>query len=347
MDATPVDVGFEDAGVEDTGGRIDAGVADTGSDAGFGDPNTVALGIEQIVGTRTYVHVRGTVTSTLPPLVMLPTGPHQGGIPSVFGGHLGGGIGHEYLPEHMDFLLPGRVMIYFDFKATGRTGFGSIGSSTISAETHTLQVSEVLEWAEDRLSIDTSRVDVFGHGYGAGIGMLFAAANPERVNRLVLANPMGLDVIQYTQAIGELQSRLSTSDRMRIDAQIQDPECFGGGSSMCLIELWQILAPRLGCPGNESRVNTLRFMEADRAFEYIRRHLTEDQFDWRPLLPTIEADTTVISGPCDATAPEVALTYTASISGAVHEIIPDTGHWPMVEDSVSFRRAVSGALRYP
>ena len=60
----------------------------------------------------------------------------------------------------------------------------------------------------------------------------------------------------------------------------------------------------------------------------------------------IDAETTVISGPCDATDPPAAQTYTSSISGAVHHEIPNSGHWPMVENRAEFRRRVGDALRY-
>jgi pimeloyl-ACP methyl ester carboxylesterase len=341
MDAVP------DAGFEDIGPRPDLGIQpDTGVDAGFADPSTVVMGTEMVAGTRTFVHVRGTVTSTLPPLVMLPTGPHQGGVSGFFG-HFGGGIGHEYLPEHMDFLLSGRLLIYFDFKATGRTGFGSVGSSTLSVGLHVEQVGEILDWAAEKLEVDTTSVDIFGHGYGAGVGALYAAAQPSRVNRLVLVDPMAPQVDQYAQAIADLQARLTTSDRQMLDTFTREPECIGD-TSQCTIEVWRILAPRLGCTGNESRVNTLMFAYAEvRAFDYLRRDLTEDRYNWSTLFPLITAETTIISGPCDATPPEAALTYTASISGAVHEILNGTGHWPMVEDSIAFQRAVSAALRYP
>ena len=347
-DAMPSDSGVEDSGFEDTGVmRVDTGVVpDSGNDAGFADPNTLVQGIEDIAMTRTYVHVRGTQTSTLPPLIMLPTGPHQGGVSGFFG-HFGGGIGHEYLPEHMDFVLPSRLMIYFDFKASGRSGFGSVGSATISVDVHVEQVNEVLDWAETKLSIDTSQIDIFGHGYGAGIGALYAANNPTRVNRLVLLDPMAPYIEQYADAIATLQSRLTTSDRQRLDTFTFEPDCIGD-ASRCTIEIWKILAPRLGCLGNESRVNTLGFEYGElRTFDFIRRDLTEDRFDWRPMLPLIQAETIVISGPCDATPPEAALTYTASISGARQEILDNTGHWPMVEDNINFQRVVKQALRYP
>ncbi len=346
-DAQPMEDAAGDAGVRDTGGPPDSGVVpDSGFDGGFADPNTVAEGYEDVQGTRTFVHVRGTVTSTLPPLIVLPTGPHQGGVSGFFG-HLGGGIGHEYLPEHLDFLLPHRLMIYFDFKATGRSGFGTVGTATISVDVHVLQVAEVLDWASEKFSIDTSKVDVLGHGYGAGIGAVFAARNPSRVDRLVLLDPMGANVQQYAQAIADLQARLTSSDRTLLDTITREPDCIGDGSN-CTVEVWRILAPRLGCQGNESRVNTLVFAYGElRTFDFLFRDLTNHRYDWGPILPQITADTTVISGPCDPTPAGAALTYTASIAGARHDILTGTGHWPMVEDTIEFRRSVGRALQRP
>lgn len=349
LDATTSEDAGPDAGAPmDAAERRDAGMEpDAGMpDGGFSDPATIVEGIVRINGGRTYVHAKGTVTSTMPPLLMLPTGPHQGGVAGFFGS-FGGGIGHEYLPEHMDFLQPGRLIIYYDYIASGRSGFGALGTATVTVDAHVLQVNDILDWAETDLGADTSQIDVFGHGYGAGVGALYAARNPDRVNRLVLVTPMGADVVQYANAIGQLQARLTSSDRQRLDIITREPECLGDGG-MCTLEIWRILAPRLGCMGNEARVNTLVFAHAEiRTFNYLRQSLQNDQFDWRDELATITADTTVLSGPCDATPPEAALTYTSSISGAVHHEITGSGHWPMVESTTEFQRRVKDALIYP
>src|SRR5688500_17620390 len=56
--------------------RPDAGRIDGGRrDVGFDDPATIIQGIEQIEGLETFVKVQGTLTSTLPPVFLLPTGP--------------------------------------------------------------------------------------------------------------------------------------------------------------------------------------------------------------------------------------------------------------------------------
>jgi pimeloyl-ACP methyl ester carboxylesterase len=347
LDASVADSGDSGFSV-DVGPKADAQIREDAStgDAGFADPYTLRLGNEEIAGARTFVHVRGTLTSTMPPVLVLPTGPQMGGVPGFFG-QFGGGIGHEYFPEHLDFLLPGRLLVFYDYAATGRSGFGAVGSATISVDAHVTQVGDVLDWLQATVGVDSSPADILGHGYGGGIGSLYAARNPARIGRLVLVTPMGADVRQYATTIAELQARLSSADRQRLDTLTREPECIGD-LSMCTVEIFRVLAPRMGCPNNEARINTLEFLYGElRAFDFLREDLQEDRYDWRDELVLIQAETTVISGACDPTPPDAALTYTSSIAGAAHHVLTGAGHWPMVEDNVEFQRRVRTALTYP
>lgn len=341
-DAT-VDSGVEDSGlVTDAGVKPDAGFADTGP----GDPNTITEGIEIVAGARTYMHLRGTTTSTMPPLIVLPTGPHMGGI-AVFWGTAGGGIGHEYLPDHLDFLLPGRLMVYFDFRATGRSGYGAVGSATISAEGHVIQIEEMRQWLDALPEIDASVIDIMGHGYGAGIASLYAAEKPQNVSRLVLVTPMAPNVHQFVDGTTMMLSRITSSDRDRLDTITREPEC-RGNTSDCTVEVWRIIAPRLMCRATAHLSQELEFRYGDsRGYELIRFGLTNQSYDWSSVLATITAPTTVISGACDATPPEAAMVYSSTISGAVHHIIPDSGHFPMVEAPQTFQSHARRALTYP
>src|SRR5688572_14274320 len=99
----PVDaIDLFDAGVAPDA-RPDAGRLDGGKkDIGFDDPATIIEGLETIEGLDTFIHAQGTLTSTLPPVFLLATGPQ---------------FGHEYLPPHMRFLLPSRLLVYYDYRA--------------------------------------------------------------------------------------------------------------------------------------------------------------------------------------------------------------------------------------
>ena len=92
-DAGPVDVGVDagpaDSGPDDRGFFMPPDMGPEG-DAGFGDPATLSFGHERIEGIRTYLHIRGSLTSTMPPVLMMNTGPL---------------VSFEYWDTSMDFLL--------------------------------------------------------------------------------------------------------------------------------------------------------------------------------------------------------------------------------------------------
>src|SRR5262245_17123517 len=112
--------GEPDAGSEAADAQVhrDAAVEPDGGtsaprDAGFLDPATLLQGTETIGGVQIFIHLRGTLTSTMPPVVLLSTGPS---------------VGNEYLVEPMDFLLgpggataPDRLLVLFDLRATGQS----------------------------------------------------------------------------------------------------------------------------------------------------------------------------------------------------------------------------------
>jgi pimeloyl-ACP methyl ester carboxylesterase len=322
-----------DSGATDAAPRRDSGPMEM-PDAGFSDPATLLEGIEYIDGVRIYILMRGTLTSTLPPVLFLNTGPS---------------IGHEYLVEPMDFLLPDRLLILFDLRSTGRSGFGTLTATVptpMTVDTHTEDVENVLEFVGNLTPI--AKVDIMGHGYGAGVAALYAKKHPERVSRLVLTAPYPANVLQHALFRAELSARLSTADREQVLAITREPDC-RGNIQQCSIQLWHIEGPHYLCEENGALFDTMTFRYADfrAGFLYVERNLRDTSYDWTADLAQVSAPTTIISGPCDPIPADGPLTYATQIAGAEHYIIPDTGHFPMVEAAAAYQTIVKRALRYP
>lgn len=327
--------GPDAAVVTDAGGRPD------------GDAQIGFEGEVSIQGARTYVRWVGTSTSTLPPVVVLPTGLHMGGVPALFG-NIGGGIGHEYLPTHLGFLERTRDVLYFDFLASGRSGFGSTETSSVTAEIHADQVGHVLAWLwQARGETAARRVDLIGHGYGGGIAALFTARHPEQVDRLVLVDPMGLDLAQFSESIVALQGRLTAGDRERMDGFTRHVSC-RRDPSRCMLDVWRILVPRMMCAENEDESAALDFQFGDfRGYTYIEKSLRQSDFDWTARVRGIEAPTFVLGSACDVIPSRVAETYAELIQGAALAVFERSGHFPMVEEPARFRALVESALARP
>lgn len=336
--SAPPDQGPTDTGVV----AFDAGTRpDTGGrpDAGFFDPSIIGQGQEIIGGPLLFVTVRGTLTSTMPPVVVIPTGPMHG---------------QEYLYEPTEFLLgvggvenPNRLMVYLDLRATGRSAFGAIGDAEVTVENHIKDIENIVAYI-DGLVGRSEPVDFLGHGYGAGIVTLYAARHPERVSRLVLSNPFPSNVSDHARWNEEYRSRLNAAESERLTELTQWRICIQD-LERCSLESWNIIGPTWICRENETAYRTLRFEHIDfRAFGFfINRDLRNEQYDWSPLMGQLPGiPTTIISGPCDPIPVSSPLTYTASITDSVHYVVPNSGHFTLVEQAEAFRRIVLRALTY-
>jgi len=332
MDAGPIN---RDSGVHivDGGTAGDAGGHPDGQvmDAGFTDPDTLLEGRHDINGLLTYVRVLGTFTSTMPPAVVLHSGP---------------AISHEYLLPHMKVLMEGRTLIFYDMRATGLTSFGDgTGTSTITAAEHAEELRELLDYLNQYT--DTSRVDVVGHGYGAGIATLFTAANNSRVSRLILLTPYPANNAERLERIQEQNRRLTGADRQQLSAIMNRRECLRD-ISLCFLQLWAVYGPHEMCSDNRDRFQQLNFLHGSfRAQVFVDTQLRDSNYDWRPQMQAITVPTTVISGDCDPIPVATGATYASEIPNAVHHTLSDSGHFPMVESPERFNFLLRRALTYP
>lgn len=100
------------------------------------------------------------------PLIVAPGGP---GRASEYLGDLGG-------------LHTRRELIIFDNRGTG--------ASQVPADPATYRVDHLVKDVDalrEHLGLDT--IDLLGHSAGGGIGLLYAAAHPDRLRKLILATP--------------------------------------------------------------------------------------------------------------------------------------------------------------
>ncbi len=314
----------------------------TRADAGFADPSVVAQGRVLIGSTPLFVTVRGTLTSTMPPLIVLPTGPMHG---------------QEYLYRPTEFLLgpggverPDRLIVYLDPRATGRSFFGALDDIGVTVETHVRDVENLIAYVDGLVPGGAGRVDFLGHGYGAALAVLYAAQHPDRISRLVLANPFPINVRDYANWRANFEARLDASEVERRQKIVGEWRVCLRDLRNCSEEYWRIIGPSWACPENRAVLERLGVEHIDlRPFQtYIDRDLKmEPGYDWAPILTWLPlVPTTVISGPCDPIPESSFGTYTASVAGATRVVIPGSGHFSLAEQPEAFQRAVRRALSY-
>ncbi|MFO0724551.1 MAG: alpha/beta hydrolase [Myxococcota bacterium] len=327
-DAGEYDAGVVDAADSDAGARPDSGPMD----AGFEDPTVIGAGISLVNDIRTFVEVRGTKTSTMPPLFVL----HRGPAPA-----------HDYLPPLLQDLVPGRLVVYYDMRGTGRSGYGNgTQSSTISTRIHIEDFGKVVEFVGTNYQVDVTKIDILGHEYGGAIGFRYAALHPAQVERLVVVNPFPADIDQYALFRGEIETRLTGNERLRYNTILNRPECWGSMDT-CFNDIWSIVGPHYLCDQNRDLFSqiVMRYGSARTEYFYIEHDLRFSSYDWRSILPMVQAETTILTGECDPIPAQTADDYAAGIPNATRMALPHSGQYPMIEAHAEFINAVAHALR--
>ncbi|MBI4817376.1 MAG: alpha/beta fold hydrolase [Deltaproteobacteria bacterium] len=308
---------------------LDASAEDLGPlDAGFRDPDIWLDDHSEVHGLRTHIKIVGATTSTMPPAIFAADGP---------------GLSHEYLLPHLKALMPGRILVFYDMRGTGTTSYGDLtGTSTLTARRHADDLAELIDFLADR--IDTTKVDLVGHGYGAGIAALYAGAHPERVSRLVLITPYPAHIDELVDSQGEFNRRMTSPQRERFMALLNQHECFQN-DSRCYLQVFDTIGANAMCPQNRNLWSELHFeFGSFRTLWFVETQLKDSRFDWRPSLRNITASTTVIGGACDSHPAAVAATYATEIAGARLITMDDSGRYPFVESPVTFFGHLGRAL---
>ncbi len=97
--------------------------------------------------------------------------------------HGGPGLHSRYLDQPFAALATDHVIIAYDQRGRGRSDFPS-DSLVLSAGTDVSDLDAV------RSFFHLNRLTLIGHGWGAGLGALYAIRYPDRVARLLLVSPM-------------------------------------------------------------------------------------------------------------------------------------------------------------
>jgi pimeloyl-ACP methyl ester carboxylesterase len=345
MDADP-DGGAKperDAGVVFDASLRDAGPRDIGPrerpDAGFADPATLLLGEERVRGQRIFMHVRGTTTSTMPPVLFLSTGPL---------------IGFEYLPDLFEFLLgpggaaaPDRLLVFADLRAVGRSGDGSTDTATVSFETHMLDMQTIMNHVETKFGV-SGPWDFVGHGYGSGLAVNYEVLHPDEVNRIVIVGPYATNPTEHADGAGELHNRLTTPERERLMQITMWQNCLRD-LGRCSLALWEVWGPHLFCPENFELFDQLNVQYADvRPIAiFVLPRLRAEEYDWVPVLQQVSAETTIIFGVCEPTPVVTFDNYRNNIPNNEAYVFEASGHFPMLEEPDRFQAIVKRALTYP
>jgi proline iminopeptidase len=260
---------------------------------------------------------------------------------------LHGGPGfRDYLPPDLEPLTASFRLISYDQRGSGYSTVVT-DPTLLTASTFVADLDRVRE------SSGIARATLLGHSWGAGLAALYAIAHPDRVERLVLVDPMPPRAEPYMTAFSQiLQSRFTDADRAAMaEASARRQKASDADApDACRAYYAVFIKGYLHSPAAAARMRgdlCSAPAAALRNFANVNRSIMGSlgAFDLRPQLAAINVPTLIIHGASDPIPMASAREWAASLSNGRLLVIEQSGHFPFVERPDVFFPAATAFLR--
>jgi proline iminopeptidase len=253
---------------------------------------------------------------------------------------LSGGPGFEvdYMLPVGDFLPPSYQRVFLEQRGTGR--------SRVELTSDTMTISHVVEDLEGlRVHLKQERLFLVGHSWGGMLAMAYAAAHPDRVDRMILIGPGG-PTLEFTQWFPDnIRMRLRPED-LDAERSWDDAEKRGVDPDKAALEGIRAITPgyffdrekglafakQLTDGAVHVKVNLL-------LFDDMAKH-----YDSRPGLQRLDRPVLIVQGHQDPVGDKTAEDIHTAIKTSVLTYINKCGHFPWLEQPDAFRRAIANFL---
>lgn len=266
-------------------------------------------------GTKLFVHIEGKGE----PLLIIHGGP---------------GLNHTYLQPWLQPLSKKYKLIYVDQRSSGQSALSvrdSMNPETFSRDMEAL-----------RQQLGFASWHVLTHSFGAYFGLQYATTYPDRVDGLILMNPVPLG-LQFDQGMyQELQRRIPETDIQARQAILQSP-AFQQGSLDGIEDLMRLSIKPMFCdttlaaqfaidlPANY-QVASLSYQ----GFGEMRR-----VYDFYAMAATLNCALTIIHGACDVTPIDAVQGLN---SGQQLVVLEKAGHYAYMEQQKQVLKTIRKAM---
>ena len=260
---------------------------------------------------------------------------------------LHGGPGFsDYLPPDLQPLTSSFRLISYDQRGSGY-------STVVSDPALLTAPAFVADLDRVRESLGLARVTLLGHSWGGGLAALYAIAHPDRVERLLLVDPMPPRADPHMTAFSKaLQSRFSEAERAAMaEASARRQKATDAeASGACRAYYAVFIKGYLHDPAAAARMRgdvCAAPAAALRNFSNVNRSIMGGlgAFDLRPELAAITVPTLIIHGASDPIPMDSAREWAGSLSNGRLLVIEQSGHFPFVERPNSFFPAATTFLK--
>ena len=276
-------------------------------------------GLISVNGTRLFVHREGAGE----PAIVIHGGPL---------------LDHTYLQPYLAPLGDELELIFYDQRLSGRSD-GVVESTSVRLDTFVDDIEALRE------ALGLERVHLIAHSWGALLAMKYAVSYPDRLRSLMLLDPMAPTAALWREEERALAASLAPQDTAGAGA-LRATEAFAAREPAAMKAVLRHSFRSQFRDRALSEELTFHigddYLERSRQFGFMIGDLST--FDLMEALRDVKVPTLVLYGEDE---PGVSIGGDAireAIPRAQHVTIPDTGHFPFVEQPEAFLHAVRGFL---
>ena len=255
--------------------------------------------------------------------------------------HGGPGLGIGDGGYDMEPLARGRSLIMYDQRGSGR--------SEVISDPNLLTVEhQIADLEAVRQHFKLQRMTVVGLSWGTGLAVLYAAAYPERIERLLLVSPMPPAKIPFWQERTDRINALLGPANVKRLAEIRDllPKANDEYASTLCREAFAISSvPYLINPTAFTEERSREICDAPPAALRNRWNVVTSVFaslgnwDFRPALAKIKVPALVVEGEKTNVPLEATRVWASALPNARLVLIPNAGHVHFIEQPDAFFQA--------
>jgi proline iminopeptidase len=273
--------------------------------------------------TRNGIELHYRTTGTGSPAILLSGGP---------------GLEVAYMTAVGDFLPNSYERVLYEQRGTGR--------SKVSLTPETMTLQEVVADLEAlRVHLKQERLFLVGHSWGGMLAMAYAAAHPDRVDRMILIGPGGptLEFVQWFR--DNIRMRLRPED-LEAERYWDESVKRGVDKDKAALESLRAISPGYFFDRSKGLAFGALITDGDMHVQ-VNELLFADlakQYDSLPGLRRLDRPVLIVQGHQDPIGDKTAEDIHDAIKSSALTYINQAGHFPWIEQPEEFRKAIEGFL---
>ncbi len=225
--------------------------------------------------------------------------------------------------------------ILLEQRGTGRSVPPTLDKATINLTTYLGDMEAI------RVQLNVERWTIIGHSAGGLLAMYYAAAYPDRVDKLILLDsaPIASEFLKSLQA--NILDRLSPADRDRL-AVLEKSSTLGAQAEMAQINAKALFFDRQVGAQVAATMGNSWHAEVGRL---LGNEISAPGYDLRPRLKQFERPVLVLNGRQDPMDPLMAYETSVAFTNSTLRFIDRAGHMPWFEQQKPFADAIDDFLK--